>query len=139
MEIKKGIYAVYKGLEYKATIDASSKNVVLFSDDPASTNDGFVFFHGDYEKEIAPSEVESVYSCSPYTVYGGVYVFVEKIRNGKAELMYHGTKYSDEVRKLGFEQFDRYSYMKFVPMEELQEIIIEKKPLMGTKLSEDLA
>lgn len=107
----------------------------LFSDDTADVANGFVrTSYGRFEKAVGPNEIASLYQCSPFTIYHGVRVHVENIENGKAELSYHGTNDADHLVKAGFEQFDRYSYMKFVPVKELDEILISISPMPGFKL-----
>jgi len=137
-KVKNGVYAVYRGQEYRAMLDGFSKNVVLFSEDPASSAAGFVSRHGKFEKEVPPAEVESLYDCTPYAMFAGVRVLVLTIKKDGVEFIYNGTKHASELRKLGFDQIDRYSYMKFVPESELPEILVEVSPMPGYKLPEDL-
>lgn len=139
-EYKKGVFALYKGKEYVAATEEGTDRVFLFSKDAADVANGFVrTSFGDFEKAVGSTEINSIYQCAPFAIYQGVRVHVESIENGKAELSYHGTDQADQLVKAGFEQFDRYSYMKVVPVGEIQGFVVEKIPLLGTKLPEDLA
>lgn len=139
MTLKSGVYALYKGKEYSATIDGFTKNVVLFSEDQSSVAVGFVPRHDRFEKEVAPAEVESLCDYTPYAMVGEARVEVLSIKENGIELIYNGTQYASALRKLGFEQIDRYSYLKFFPESELPKILMEVIPMPGYKLPEEPA
>lgn len=140
MELKKGVFAVYKGKEYVADTEAGTNRVFLFTKDAAEVSNGFVrTSFGDFEKAVGPDDVTSVYQVSPYTIHNGVRAFVETIRDGKAELVCHGSNLIGVADKAGFDQIDRYSFRKFVPLDELGEILVDINPISGTHLPEDLA
>lgn len=140
MELKKGVFAMYRGKEYRASQVVGSRRVYLFTDDASEVANGFVRGPRErYEKVVGPNEVTTVYKCSLYTIYQGVRVQVIPVRNGNADLIYTGTDQADQVRKAGFEQIDKYSYMKVVPLEELEEVLIETSPIPGYQLPEEFA
>jgi len=135
VELKKGLFAVYKGKEYEAVTEAGTDRVFLFSDDAAEVANGFVrTSFGDFERAVGPDDVTSVYEVTPYTIYNGIRAFVETIQEGKAELICHGSKLIGVADKAGFDQIDRYSFLKLVPLEELEEILVDISPLPGYKL-----
>lgn len=142
-KIKKGLYTTYKGKEY--SISKNDGEYYLFSKDLQDTENGFVLYNRpqyffsngvrykiDYPddledifcKKLNLSEVDGVYSIYTHAIYHGYDISIESSTQDTVLL---ATNDKTFYEKYGFEEVERFVYMKDVPFDEV-ELVEKRKP-----------
>jgi hypothetical protein len=139
MELKKGVFGIYRGTEYSASVDVFTNEVLLYSRDPKDMSKGFVLLDdGLYRRRLPPHNVKYLYERKIYAVYKGLRCSVPYMGEGKVELMCGWGDDYREAERLGFDQVERFLYYKVVPEEEIDEFKVETVAWEGFSLPPEL-
>ena len=138
-EFKSGEHALYGGQEFRASYDPVDQTVRLITEDAALASQyGLTPWRKEKFTKIVPlNDLDSFYDYITFAVYGGVEVLLANVIEGNAILIYSGME--TEVERLGFEQIDRNTYKKSVPVAEIADVKVEKRAKLGFALPKENA
>ena len=124
--MKKGIYAIFNGKEYKVYTN-EDHSIDLVSNDSNDVNHGFIEQYPDtYVKKVSVNEITNIHRMISYAKYKGNQFDVNNQEiSGEIHL---GTIDATLAKILGFERTDKYYYEKWVPKNEVT-IFEERKEL----------
>lgn len=124
--LRKGVYATYKGKEFRCT-EVDGGKIKLISDDQKDIGMGFQESSTNrnvYLKIIPVHKANNIFLIIPKAKYKGEFFPVSSGKDGKVLL---DTSNTELAKKYGFERTDKYLYSKYVNEDEI-EIVEEKKP-----------
>lgn len=125
--MRSDIYALYKDKEYRL-VKKQDGTFRLVSEDPQDASNGFSTYYDVLIKEILRNEIAHAYLVKTYCTYKGHRFYVEQEADGK---LYIHTSDSSLHKALQLEMSEPFSYEKWVPLDELDAIWEEKKPVYG--------
>jgi hypothetical protein len=129
-EARNTSFAVYKGKEYQAEKDYERDRIFLLSRNPQDTKNGFVEVAKlAYEKEVTTSELDTAYFVYTFAQYKGFKFQISLIEEGKALLVH--TSSDTPIKHLGFKWVEPHVFEKWVPVEELESVFEENRPIWG--------
>lgn len=120
--MKKGLYVIYQGVEYKA--GAISPDIFsLHSNDRNDVKKGFELNGSIYLKRVHEDEVEEAYTISPHAIYQGYEFGVEREEEDRL-LLFTGdyTAY----KKFNMKIIDRGVYEKWINKSDITSVYEEK-------------
>ena len=124
--MRKGTYAVYKGVEYKAGL-IDSNVISLHSHNSEDVSKGFSLSKwGIYTKRVSKNELDEVYSISPHAIYQGYDFGV--YREEEDRLLLFTGDYT-AYKKFDMKMIDRGVYEKWVNKSDITSVYERKQPL----------
>jgi hypothetical protein len=131
--MRKGTYAIYKGIEFSAT-NIGNGNFLLVSNDIKDLKYGFkpsTRNKGYYIKTVAQSDLDEVYDVLPKAVYQGDEFQALEVKKNGVEIsgrILLVTPNKDIGDKHGFGMRDFGMYTKEVGIDEIDQLIEIKEP-----------
>lgn len=127
MKIKSGLFAVYKGKEYRLAIPKDDE-LELLSSDASDMKNGFVkYSDGIFFLVVNKDDLDSYYDIDPMARYKG-FDFGIWETDGDKILVWRDCDWR-LAQKLGLEPQDKGIYGKWVKEEDLEKVWEEKSPL----------
>ncbi len=124
--MRKGTYAIYKGIEYEAgSKDSNSVSLLSYNKDDVAK--GFSLYKGVvYVKRVQRSELDEVYIIHPFAIYQGYRFGVEREEGDKMLLF---TSDFSVYQKLKLTMIDRGIYEIWVNKSDITSYYEEKNHL----------
>lgn len=122
-----GTYGVYKGEVHRIGFRQDGK-INLYPNSESEIDDTYIdeYNMGVYAKIIEPAELSEAYSLSSFAIYKGCKTDIAREVGDEYDLWV--TDY-EIAKKLGFDRCDKMAYNMMVKKTDVEEVIVEKRPL----------